>query len=1076
MHVQSVADSELIDFVKFSKANPVVGDPISVSPVLNYDHCGEDTMVSINGVPGATQTLQFSSSGQKRIHVAAFTMEDGRKRVVDQQSITVEVGENTESKGCRSFQPIVHARQVPQEGLTVVFRIENVEDFEAEEPTYRWEIDGETERVTQSPRFQYDFSDDLEADAPFTTFEISVQARSEDGIGSAIGQRSVSVWNINYINRRQGVVELETVSRPELIRDGDRYTVSYELRNPGNMTVEVDTQQLEFLTVDNAEPRSEFLVAPGTKTAPLREPKSESFSISPSESVVREFDLPVGEAPDGMFGIGLHFFGRTVSEMEEFGVSAKGPEGDVDVPAEEKEMEAFGNVYAELRRGHPLARPILNPDLVDILDNIDARLPDGLEKTPVELPELIGNDGDQFDGCSLKGAPTSAGSAGTPDKSKILNTLPGTSAPMSDSENGEEKEWVAMSGEAGVEIPDSDDATEGDPCLSYQDPPEEGLACQLTDEYRYVYIPGRILNARKGDIIISPGSGSAIAELLMKVDPMEVYSHSGIMTNDHLELRHSTGSVEWLKDQKEGEVLDQKGTEGLDPSALKYVWPGAITQKIDEAFQGSGFEDPSGTKREISAFTSEITSGSSTGVVWPEVVKPDPRLEHRISELRSLLNEVADNAAEVEAHYRFYAYTDASIFFDPEYIPDDPVDEWWVGTKPTVCTSLIWGAAKSLEDSPQLEMDAPPLTNRDLERDDRGAKVHKDTEEGLYFYTEDERKTAAQWLYDHFYNIAYQKLKESEIPAWAAEAATNAAGDLANQITNTFAFDWAGTNDDGKHAKDSHKWEDPGSGNAVSPDTIRNYWDAPSEENGQIQGLYGHSEKLVYRPGRVEKRRVRRWKRVEPEEATLKVDVSYEGSRLGHATVEVGGESGITDEDGNFQTSLPPGSYTVHAHKNQDGWYLSKQKEVQLDPGETETLSITLEDPPEMYRLIEASGTVEVLDDDWFNNPRDKMAFLGHFARVGPHQKTATISWSHKVGGEVRGKVKINLEWQPDGDVKADVWMGLFQNGDKEKDTSVSLVVPKDDGGRFTGELKSGGIDNPHAWFYGTLRNQQAPV
>jgi len=1005
-------------------------------------------------------------------------MEDGRKRVVDQQSITVEVAENTESKGCRSFQPIVHARQVPQKGLAVEFRIENADDFETEEPTYRWEIDGETERVTQSPRFQYDFSDDLKADSPFTTFEVSVQAKSEDGIGSALGQRSVSVWNINYINRRQGIVELETVGRPELIREGDRYTVTYELHNPGNMTVEVDTRQVEFLTVDNAEPGSEFLVAPGTETAPLHEPKSESFSISPSESVVREFGFPVEEAPDGMFGIGLHFFGRTVSEMEEFGVTAKGPEADVDVSAEEREMEAFGNVYAELRREHPLARPILNPDLVDILDNIDAHLPDGLEKTPVKLPELLGNGGDQFDECSLMGVPASAGSGGTPDKSKILNTLPGASTPISDSKNGEEKEWVAMSGEEGVEIPDSDEATEGDHCLSYQDPPEEGLACQLTDEYRYVYIPGRILNARKGDIIISPGSGSAIAELLMKVDPMEVYSHSGIMTNDHLELRHSTASTEWLKSRKAGEALGQKGTEGLDPLALKYAWPGAITQKIDEAFQGSEFEDPGGTKREISAFTSEIISGSSTGVIWPEVVKPDPRLEHKISELRSLLNKVADKAAEIEAHYRFYAYTDASIFFDPEYIPDDPQyfeyrdpeDEWWEGTKPTVCTSLIWGAAKSLEDSPHLEMDAPPLTNRDLERNDKGAMVHEDTEDGLYFYTEDERRTAAKWLYDHFYNLA------SEQAGLLGQVLADAPDDLASQVTNTFAFDWSGINDDGKHAKDSHKWEDPGTGNAVSPDTIRNYWDAPSKENGRIQGLYGHSEKLVYRPGRVEKRRVRRWKRVEPEEATLKVDVSYQGNRLGHATVEVGGETGITDEDGNFHSSLPPGSYTVHAHKNQDGWYLSKQKEVQLDPGETETLSITLEEPPEMYRLVEASGAVEVLDDDWGDNPRDKMPFVGYFAQVGPHQKTATISWSHKVGGEVRGKVKINLEWQPDGDVKADVWMGLFQNGDKKKDTTASGVVPKDGKAEFTGELKSGGIDNPHAWFDGTLRNQQAPV
>lgn len=36
-------------------------------------------------------------------------------------------------------------------------------------------------------------------------------------------------------------------------------------------------------------------------------------------------------------------------------------------------------------------------------------------------------------------------------------------------------------------------------------PPSPAVSCQLTDEEEDVKIPGRFLNARKGDVIVSPG-------------------------------------------------------------------------------------------------------------------------------------------------------------------------------------------------------------------------------------------------------------------------------------------------------------------------------------------------------------------------------------------------------------------------------------------------------------------------------------------------------------------------------------------------------------------------------------------
>jgi len=1056
--VEPFEDSEIIELVKFSNPNIVVGEPVSVTPILDESNCGEETMVSINGIPGKTHTLQFTEPGSKRVHVAAFTLQDGQQKTRDQRSITIDVDEREPTQSCQSFQPIIQTRQIPRHGLTVEFTIDNADEFDAEDVVYLWDIDGRQEVVTKTPTLRHNFNEELAANHPFTTWDVDVQVQAETGVGSELGRRTVGGWNRDYLNRQRGVVELKTVGQPEVVRDGDTFTFAYELHNPAGVSVDIDTRQLEYLTTNDDEPPSGYLSIRAVEPSPLREPEAVSFSIPASSSVSRQFDVPVEDVPSDMFGIGLHFFG----------------DGEPDSPgmhrsAEEwTEMEAFGNVYAERRYNHPLAIPIEDAELDDMLDNVDARRRNGFDRppVPVTIPELIGNEPESLGGGVRREYALNA------DKHQILERLPDVT-PQAETLETDEDGNIETMGDGGVgdEIPESDEAVEGDLCLPYQDPPEEGLACQLTDEFEKVYIPGRILNARKGDVILSPGSGSAIAELLMKVDPMEIYSHSGIMTEDHLELRHSTASTNWLKNQKAGAFLGKEGTEGIDPLALKYAWPGTITQSIEEAYEGSSFEGPDGNDYEICAFQSDISNSRTAGHVWPEVVKPDPRIEYEISGLRDLLNQVADKASAIDGHYRFYAYTDAEDAFDVATTGEwFRKDAWWDQTRGTVCSSLIWGAVQQLEDPVDLEMDESPLTGRDLESSDEGAVVQEDTADGLYYYYADERETAAQWLYDHYYGIA-----EEQSGFWG-KVFTDAPDDLANQITNTFASDWSGENDEGKHSKDSDKWKNPGGGHAVSPDTIRNYWDAPSEEDGETQGLYGHSERLVYRPGRVEERRVHRWKRVEPEDATLKVTVVYDGDHVDHATVEVGGESPITDGSGEVELELSPGSYTVHAQRMKDGWHLSKKKHVQLDPGETEECTITLEEPDEMYRLISVSGSMKLLDDDWFNNPTQKEPLVPKLAQIGPHWQTKTLTWSQTVDGEVEGKITMDLEWQSDADVDIEVKMELFQNGDKELDTSESGTVPKDGSYWFTDELKSGGADNPHAWFNGTVENEISPT
>ncbi len=1062
--IEYLDESRVIKLVKLSTPNVTVGTPVSVTVVLDPEEIGEDTVPSINGVPGSTHTLQFSEPGEKRIHVAAFTLHEGQQKTIDHRSITVDVDDQAVADTGEAFQPIIETQQVPGEGLSVEFSVSNADDYPEDDGVYVWDINDEQQVVTETPRLQHDFSESLEADSPFTTDTVSVQVQSDSVTGANLGKRSVGNWNQDHLNQLQGVIELTMVGTPEVVREGDNFVLSYELENPGSVEVDIESRQLEYLTVNDDESSPAFLMIAWPEPSPLREPEPVSFSIPAGDSVTREFEVPVSDAPPDMFGIGLHFYGTaTVSNTASYGPSIR-----------VSELEVFGNVYAERRYNHPLAIPIEDPDLLDMLDNVDAVLPDGLLNTPVSIPDLIGDTSVLPDGCPPPGKPRVRKSLDAVDKHAVLEKLPKVSSHREDQVVDSTRKPVSDGGIA-AEIPDSENASEGDMCLPFQDPPEEGMACQLTDEFEKVYIPGRILNARKGDVILSPGSGSAIAELLKQVDPMEIYSHSGIMTEDHLEIRHSTASSKWLGNQTAGSFLGNEGTEGLDPIALKYAWPGTITQSVEDAYEGGSMEGPDGENYEVSGFTSEISSTQATGNVWPEVVKPDPRREYEISNLRDTLNEVADKALGIDGHYRFYAYTDAAEAFTlatTDDWMDEPYDKdaWWDETYGTVCSSLIWGAVRQLEDPPNLEMEDQPLTSADLESDDDGATVVDDTEDGLYYYYADERKNAAQWLYDHFYGIA------EEESGFLGKVLTDAPDDVANQITNTFASDWSGVNDAGDHSKDSDKWQSPGGGNAVSPDTIRNYWDAPSIEDGELQGLYGHHERLVYRPGRIEERRVHRWKRVEPEDATLDVTVTYDGDTVDYATVDVGGETTQTDQSGEASVERDPGEYYVHAQKMVDGWHLSKKKVVNLDPGAAESVTLDLERPDEMFRLIGASGTMKLLDDDWGNNPTQKKPLTPKLVQMGPQRDEKSLHWSQTVDGEVTGKIHMDLEWQPNADVSIDIEMELYQNGNEELDYSLSGTIPRDGWYEFWGELKSGGIDNPHAWFDGTVENDPSPT
>ena len=102
----------------------------------------------------------------------------------------------------------------------------------------------------------------------------------------------------------------------------------------------------------------------------------------------------------------------------------------------------------------------------------------------------------------------------------------------------------------------------------------EGMVCQLTSESQWRFVPGRVLNAKKGDLVLSHDGQGMIGQMLQHLTPPQFYSHSGIMSKNHIELRHSTGSEEWLADRSPG------SSSGFDPLALKYSGPGRSPRRL----------------------------------------------------------------------------------------------------------------------------------------------------------------------------------------------------------------------------------------------------------------------------------------------------------------------------------------------------------------------------------------------------------------------------------------------------------------------------------------------------------------
>ena len=320
--------------------------------------------------------------------------------------------------------------------------------------------------------------------------------------------------------------------------------------------------------------------------------------------------------------------------------------------------------------------------------------------------------------------------------------------------------------------------------------------------------------------------------------------------------------------------------------------------------------------------------------------------------------------------------------------------------------------------------------------------------------------------------------------------------DVATQLCNAFAVDRADETDD-------DLWQNPGEGLAVSPDDIKKFWDAPGPAAGERSwhGLYGHTERLLLTPWRMEPRRVHRLARSRGP-AFVEGRVLYHGQPVLGATVRFGCETTMTwSRVPSYEFELSAGRYEGEATAY---WPASQQKLtgrvlVDIQPGDQPgPIDIELEDPPKWRRLIRCTGkidtvrTVVIGTDDWSHTGISQQSWLTWAPSTWgePPGGASVKTWKPSVNGKhaqrFNVRVDLTVTLQEDLSLEVVARATLCENyykdspptGDQIVTTKESdpVTIERDGARTFTFDLASAGVPPDRGHVELKVENLQAPA
>ncbi|MBI4901932.1 MAG: carboxypeptidase regulatory-like domain-containing protein, partial [Actinobacteria bacterium] len=1010
----------------------------------------------INGIYGARQFVQFRNAGTYTIVVTAMLGDE-----VEQVAERVVV---SDPKAGVLPIPVIWATQDRYQPRLVVFSLPGSDENRSLVVEYEWAFGDGTMGVSQSGAIDHDYTDALGRDALYTTFDVEVTAHFSDQ-STTLGRRSVSVFNTYALNKvRRGILTPRVaVDHPQLIPAimflPGEILCSFTITNLEDEDLLFSREKQEWLRADRKdlapsdpnEPglaRSASVVARAAGTdltvgSDLRVPALSTVTV------VRVF--PEAVFTGDVFGVAIHLEGRgTCSKLPVIAsayIEVKLPmawSSYVSQTSQRALSFAAKHTAAAVLTLNDLREPVRSAAVAERLSGAVA----AAATHPVRTRPSTDAAAADFEGTAVSLARRgSFPMSGRPLTGELSALVSPDTSPF---------DLHSLFDQAQPEV-----GQECDPD-NMQDDLADGMVCQLTNEIEWRFVPGRILNAKKGDLLLDPGGPGLVGQLLRQVTPAQFYSHCAIMSKNHIELRHSTGSDDWLKDHLAGSFLGNKGTDGFDPTALKYLWPGSLTQTIDNAFHGEWVTAPDTGPYKIAYFSFAPDLSDVSTIIPPVVVKPPPFDE--TADVRRTLHRIADEALKINAHYRFYGYTRPEIALGPTGIAGAD-SGWAVGTVATQCASFIWLAAQHAG----VKLEGPGKLTKvtDLEPTDvvLGGAVDAATLDGLYLYTGAERQAAAKWLYQKVFDIAYNAA------GFWGQLFTGAPDDVANQLCNAFASDWTDLGDGG--SGDSDAWKSTGEANAVSPDNLM-LWDSPNGSGqGQFRSVYGHVEELFYLPGTYAQVPIYRWKLV-PTKGNLTGTVTANADVTG-ANVSLlgsGQQDVVVGGDGRFAfTAVPAGHYSVSAGLNIAGHWNSNTVPVEVTAGGTTDVTVALQPPREVFRTI----TISVdMDTNW-------SSFWAHSDHPWSGAKSVKLHpfWSHGHldfgGGDTpHGGLGFDIDLNADLSVTIS-WAATEVDDEVEATVNGGANVAKDSGLGWSGltVVNPDSIDNDHTTMSFTIHNDQ---
>jgi hypothetical protein len=1045
--------STLIDQVKFSRRRVAVGESVRVQ-VRPADPSAD---ITVNGIYGARQFVQFRNPGTYHIVVTVMV---GKQVEQIAERITV-----TEPKAGALPIPIIWASQDRYRPRLIVFSLPGSDEHRSVIADYEWAFGDGTSGVSETGTIEHDYTDALGRDVLYTTFDVEVTARCTDQ-SSTTGRRSISVFNTYALNKvRRGILTPRVaVDHPRFIPGimflPGEVVCSFTITNPEEEDLLFSRELHEWLRADPSDlaPSDPDEAGPASPSSLLARSSAACPAVPsdlrvPAQSTVTVSRvLPEAVFTGDVFGVAVHLEGRgTCSKLPAIAsayIEVKLPMAWSSYVSRSSssalrfaaKLSAAASVLTLDDLREPVRRAAVAERLFGAVAPASTRAAPTRSNTDVATAEV--------EGAAVSLARLGAFTLGGPSLADELSAL--VSPDMSPYDL--HSLFDPTQPEVGQEC---------DPDNMPDDLPD-GMVCQLTNEIEWRFVPGRILNAKKGDLLLDPGGPGLVGQLLRQVTPAQFYSHCAIMSKNHIELRHSTGSDDWLKDHVAGSFLGNKGTDGFDPTALKYLWPGSLTQTIDNAYHGEWVNSPDTGPYKIADFSFAPDLSDASTIIPPVVVKPPPFDE--TADVRLTLHRIACEALKINAHYRFYGYTRPEIALGPAGVAGH--DSGWAnGTIATQCASFIWLAAQRAG----VKLEGPGKFTKvtDLEPTDvvQGAAVNGATLDGLYLYTASERQAAAKWLYQTVFDIAYN------IAGFWGQLFTGAPDDVANQLCNAFASDWTELGNGG--AGDSDAWKSTGEANAVSPDNLM-LWDSPNGSGqGQFRSVYGHIEELFYLPGTYAQVPIYRWKLV-PTKGNLTGTVTANADVTG-ANVSLlgsGQQDVVVGADGRFEfTAVPAGHYSVSAGLNIAHHWNSNTVPVEVTAGGTTDVVVPLQPPPEVLRQI----TISVdMDTNW-------SSVWAHSDHPWTGTKSVKVHpfWSHGHldfgGGDTpHGGLGFDIDLNADLSVTVS-WTASEVDDEVESTLNGGANVAKDGSLGWSGltVVNPDPIDNDHTTMSFTIHNDQ---